>query len=363
MLNIGLTSNEQIAHLSATIARRTLLSPGAVLPFADLQDLLPHLLAEVTAQTDHLISAGHVSLDIVIAADHRGLKVSEALGVSPFAASVDAALAKVVTGSELVYVANPNRITGSNLGLTELEMLVRAVPRGFVLIDEYYFDYFGITGLTLLERYSNIGILRSFAAAFGVESSESGFFAGSPELVGRLRGRMSDQVITHTIYRTAMMTLESDAALQMRLKTLHDEALRISTELTRRGLQNRITAADFLLLRVKEPTTVGNHLARHKIPCENLDGYPLLGNYLRYKLQSPLSNDRLLDAIGRIAEEAYRMTTIDRRMVTLRRPTEMVVETPLSKEPVAAKRKPLRLIPITDQQKKSKSRRPVRSRR
>ncbi len=343
MLKIGLTSEEQLAHLSETIGRRTLLSPKRVLPFADIQDFLPHLLGEIAGQTDHLIAAGHVSPDIVIAADRREMKVSEALGVSPFAASPDAALSRIASGSELVYVANPNRITGANFGLTELETLVKAVPNGFVLVDEYYFDYFGITGLTLLEKYSNICVLRSFAAAFGVESSDSGYVAGPQELIDRLRGRLSGQVITTTIYRTAMASLENDAALDMRLKSLHDEAMRISTELTRRDLQNRITAADFLLLRVKEPTAVGNHLARHKVPCENLDGYPLLKGYLRYKIQSPLSNDRLVDAIGRMPEEQYRLTATDKRTVTLRRPSEGVQ----SEQPIVINRKSSRVTRTT----------------
>lgn len=322
MLKTGLTSDEKLAHLAETVGRRTLLSPRKVLPFPDVQDLLPHLLDEIAGSTDHLIAAGHISPDIVIAADRRDLKVTEAIGVSPFSACTDAVLSRIVTGAELIYAANPNRVTGANFGLADLETLVRAVPDGSLLVDEYYFDYFGITGLTLLERYSNICVLRSFAAAFGVESSDSGFVAGSSDLIGRLRGRTADRMITTTIYHAAMASLENDAALDVRLKTLHEETLRISTELTRRGIQNRITAADFLLLRVKEPTIVGNHLARYKVPCENLDGYPLLKGYLRYKIQSPLSNDRLLDAIGRLPAEQYRLSGVDRRSVTLRRPAE-----------------------------------------
>jgi len=344
MLKIGLTSEEQLTHLTQTIARRTLLSPKKVLPFSDIQEFLPHLLAETTERTDHLIAAGHTSPDIVIAADRTELKVSETLGVSPFTASVDAALSRIADGSELIYAANPNRVTGANFGLADLETLVRAVPEGFLLVDEYYFDYFGITGLTLLEQFSNVCVLRSFAAAFGVESSDSGYIAGPSDLIDRLRGRMSNQIITTTIYRTAMTSLENDAALDVRLKTLHDEAMRISTELTRRGLQNRITAADFLLLRVKEPTLVGNHLARYKVPCENLDGYPLLKGYLRYKIQSPLSNDRLLDAIGRIPTDQYQLTTIDKRTATLRRPAEGS----RSEESAVVIRKPVKLGRATE---------------
>jgi histidinol-phosphate aminotransferase len=219
--------------------------------------------------------------------------------------------------------------------LADLEQLVKAVPNGFVVIDEYYFEYFGITGLTLLEHHDNLCVLRSFAAGFGIGSSDSGFLAGSVELIQRMRARTAEHSITTTIYRTAVMCLENDSALDARMKTLHDEAMRVSTELTRLGLQNRITAADFLLLRVKEPTVIGNHLARFKVPCENLDGYPLLKGYLRYHVQSPLSNDRLIDAITRIPAEQYRVSTIERRITTLHHAAEVA---PTELTPVIVRR-------------------------
>lgn len=338
MLRIGLSTDEQLSHLTQTIARRALLSPSKLLPFADIQEFLPQLFEEVRGKSDCLIAAGHISPDAAIAADHTGLTIQEALGVSPFSASVESVLTMITTGSELIYLANPNRVTGSNFGLADLEQLVQAVPNGFVVIDEYYFEYFGITGLTLLEKYGNLCVLRSFAAGFGIGSSESGYLAGPTELIRRIRTRVSDQTITATIYRTAMLSLENDAALDVRMKSLHDEAMRVSTGLTRLGLQNRITAADFLLLRVKEPTAVGNHLARYKVPCENLDGYPLLKGYLRYHIQSPLSNDRLIDAITRMPAEQYRVAAIERRITTLHHapekatvePTPVIVRKPIS---------------------------------
>ena len=44
-----------------------------------------------------------------------------------------------------------------------------------------------------------------------------------------------------------------------------------------------------------------------------------LGNYLRYRIQSLFSNDRLLEAFKRIPADYYRMKSVDRRAVTLRR--------------------------------------------
>ena len=326
MQKIGSVTDDQLTALSETIARRVLVSPENVMPFADLDDLLPNLLAECTSGPSRLLSVGHLSPDVAIASDRQNLTVSELFGASPFSGSIDGVLKEATTGTELIYVANPNRVTGADLGLADIELLAKAVPSGWLIVDEYYFDYFGITGITLLQRYSNICVLRSFTAAFGVESADSGFVVASAALIRKLYARMLPQSLSMTVYRTALACLDNDFALSQRLKTLHDEALRTSTELTRLGLQNRITAADFLLLRVKDPSSVGNFLARFKAPVENLDGYPQLKNYLRYRIQSPFSNDRLIDAFNRMPPAYYQTLTIDQRVITLRRPAEQTAE-------------------------------------
>jgi hypothetical protein len=96
--------------------------------------------------------------------------------------------------------------------------------------------------------------------------------------------------------------------------------------LTRQGVQNRITATDFLLMRVADPARVGNFLAKHGTPIENLRGYPGLDNYVRYVIQSPLSNDRLLNAFQRMPADYYKMDDIDKRGVMLRRSAEKQVD-------------------------------------
>jgi hypothetical protein len=58
------------------------------------------------------------------------------------------------------------------------------------------------------------------------------------------------------------------------------------------------------------------------VQVENLDGYPELKNYIRYEIQSELSNDFMINAFQRMPEEYYRMDNLDRRLIKLRKPTQ-----------------------------------------
>jgi hypothetical protein len=130
-----------------------------------------------------------------------------------------------------------------------------------------------------------------------------------------------DQMST-TMFRMLDTVLINETLASQRLAEVHEESLRIAHNLTQLGVQNRITATDFLLLRVADPVRVGNHLASFGCPVENLDGYPELKNYLRYRIQSPLSNDNILTGFRRMPPDYYKMDDLDKRAIMFHRPAE-----------------------------------------
>lgn len=318
MSGISTISDERICSLVSSITRTTATSPETIIPFVDLSDAFTALFRLSHSSVTDLLVAGHAGPDIALAADRAGLRIREHLGTSPFAADPDGLAALCTTGRETVYIANPNRVTGSNYGRADLELIARAVPHGLVVVDEYYFDFFNITAAPLLERSGNIAIVRSFTAAFGIASSEAGFVIASPIIASRLEDFRSAQRFTTTLYRILSTTLEHSEARVLRVKLLNDEALRLAGDLNALSIRSRISPTDFLLLRVADPARFGNALAKAKVDMHNLDGYPELRQYVRYTIQSPLNNENLLNAVRRMPREYYVLDSIDRRLTKLR---------------------------------------------
>jgi histidinol-phosphate aminotransferase len=325
MRSITTVDNQQVSDLTRTLGRRLMVTPESIYPFMDFDDLMPELFTLLAQNTDNIIGGGHLSPDALIAADRANLRVHETLGVSPFALDCDTIASAVSSPRDIIYIANPNRTTGANVGLSDLRHLVEQIPEGILIVDEYYYDYYGITAVPLLMQYSNVVILRSFTASFGIGSAEAGFVVASPTIIEHLAERFSTRAVTTTKYKVLATALDNDQALGTRLRMLHDEMLRVSTVLTRLGIQNRITAADFLLLRVADVTSTGNYLAKLHIPFDNLDGYPQLKGYLRYRVQSEMNNDQLIHAISKMPLDYYRIAGVDARITTLKRVGETVV--------------------------------------
>ncbi|MEA3297266.1 MAG: aminotransferase class I/II-fold pyridoxal phosphate-dependent enzyme [candidate division Zixibacteria bacterium] len=309
----------QLDELSAMVTRKVTTNKSGIYPFVDFRELMTELLCMFYSPGSHLISAGHFSPEVAQAADRAEIELVEQLGTSPFTGDLDSALSRVSSPGDIIYVANPNRMTGSNFSLSDLEAMARAVPNGVLIIDEYYYDYFGISGLPLLDILTNVVILRSFTASFSIGSSDAGYAIATPEIVDNIRQSCGCKKISLTVRKTIMAAMGNSEAMANRLQEVHDESLRITTALTRLGVQCRICATDFILIRVADHKCVGNYLASVRIPIENLDGYPQLKNYIRYQIQSYLSNDRLIKAFQEIPGEYLRMKLSDKRAVRLRK--------------------------------------------
>ena len=311
-------SHVDLDDLVALIARKTMTGRSSVWPFTDYTEFLTNLLRMFYKTGARMQSAGHVAPRVEIAANRAEIELVESIGPSPFSGSLQSLLETVSSPNDIIYVANPNRVTGANYSLADLQRMAETVPGGAVLIDEYYYDFFGISGAPLLESFPNIVLLRSFAASFGIRSSDAGYVLANPRTVSAIRESIPDTGFSTTIRKTILMTLVNDEALNMRLREVHEESLRIANELTRLGAQCRLTATDFILLRVADPERVAAELARVKVSVDDLNNFPAMKNYLRYRIQSPLSNDKLLQAFRSMPPETFRMKSIDRRTMTMR---------------------------------------------
>lgn len=98
---------------------------------------------------------------------------------------VDALLGKVVQGTALVVIANPNQPTGTVVEHAVLERLLEraAEAKALVFVDEAYTTFAPETSaLPLLEAHSNLLVARTFSK-IGLAGIRVGFIAGAPEVV------------------------------------------------------------------------------------------------------------------------------------------------------------------------------------
>jgi histidinol-phosphate aminotransferase len=332
-MNSSLTSlREGFDALLIRLASRYRVETDQIIPFVDHADLLTSLLSHFANRNRKLIVAGYASPEVAIAADRAGLAVVEVVGASPFVNHPEDMIEAIGSRHDLVYLANPNWVTGANFSFNHLDRIVREVPDGCMIIDEKYHDFFGITGLPLLGTYDNLVILRSLSVGL-VNGLEMGCFLGSPRATAECRQVLPWMKIRTRELRFLEDCLANQESAEQRLTESHDESLRLATDLVELEVQNRLTSADFILLRVADPARVGNYLATFGLPTENLQSYPGLENYLRYRIDRPDRNEQFLTAFRRMPSRYYQMDDVDRRAVMFHR-----VERPSQTQPGSERR-------------------------
>ncbi|MDQ6701027.1 MAG: histidinol-phosphate transaminase, partial [Acidobacteriota bacterium] len=83
-------------------------------------------------------------------------------------------LENITPATRAVIIANPNNPTGTSLPLAGIERILKRARRAVVLVDEAYYEFCGVTALSLLERFPNLFISRTFSKVYGMAAMRMG---------------------------------------------------------------------------------------------------------------------------------------------------------------------------------------------
>ena len=98
-------------------------------------------------------------------------------------------ISRIKNSTRLVFLANPNNPTGTFFSTQELDEIVKKARDvgAAVLLDEAYFHYSEITGISLIKKYENLIITRTFSKAWGLAGIRVGYAISNPENISQLR--------------------------------------------------------------------------------------------------------------------------------------------------------------------------------
>lgn len=201
--------------------------------------------------------------------------------------------------ARLVVIDDPNNPTGSPM-LKADEEKVKALAesvKGFVLIDEAYYEFAGYTVAKLVDKYPNIMIVRTLSKAFSLASYRVGYLIANEEIVKNLMKSSTPFDISLPGLIAGITALEHPCYVKERVAEIVKNREYLIQKLSQLGLKVYNSLTNFVF--VKDDRDLLTPLLQKGIAIRK----PVIG-YYRISVGTREQIDKLIEYLGEIIENS-----------------------------------------------------------
>jgi histidinol-phosphate aminotransferase len=199
---------------------------------------------------------------------------------------------------KLIFICSPNNPTGNSMNHSDVEYIIRSF-NGIVVIDEAYVDFSDQASfIKLIEKYPNLIIMQTFSKAFGLAAVRVGM-AFIDKVVNQYFNKLKPPYNISTLNQNAALKkLAGTSKVKKQIASIRKERGRVINALKKMKIVEEIypTDANFVLIKVKDSTSVYNSLVSKKIIIRNR--HSVAENCLRITIGKKSENDSLLKALN-----------------------------------------------------------------
>ncbi|RUT36073.1 histidinol-phosphate transaminase [Paenibacillus zeisoli] len=217
---------------------------------------------------------------------------------------LDGMLKAVNERTKIIWICNPNNPTGTIVAHTDIVNFLDKVPEHvLVVLDEAYAEF--VTdpsypdSLSLLSKYPNLMILRTFSKIYGLASLRIGYGVGQPSVV-RLINQVREPFNTSRLAQAAAKAALTDHEFIDACRTKNRSGVEyLTAEFDRLGLKYFPAHGNFILVNVKKSgREVFQSLLKLGIIIRaGFDKYP---EYIRVSVGTPDENTKFIAALEKV---------------------------------------------------------------
>jgi histidinol-phosphate aminotransferase len=163
------------------------------------------------------------------------------------------AMADAAANARVVVVCRPHNPTGTVESEADIERFLRRVPADtIVLLDEAYVEFLAadqrVDAPSLIERFPNVVVLRTFSKAYGLAGLRVGYGFCAPELARKLWTMQLPFGIGITSLVAVAASYDAESEMQQRIRMIAAERRYLQMRLRAMGVYSTEGYANFVYL-------------------------------------------------------------------------------------------------------------------
>jgi histidinol-phosphate aminotransferase len=219
-----------------------------------------------------------------------------------FTLDTERIIAMITSKTRIVFLCSPNNPTANQFKIDEVRFLIEEFP-GIVVVDEAYAEFAGYSIASLLNKFENLIVLRTFSKAFGLAGLRLGYCLTNSDLATTLSKKAGLPYPASSIaLRAGLKLLTNIGIVENAVKQTKVERAKLITKLNEvGGVKTFDSQTNFVLFQTgKRSDEVYQGLLRRGVLVKNLGNILHLNNCFRTTVGLPEMNAKLLKALQEI---------------------------------------------------------------
>lgn len=222
-----------------------------------------------------------------------------------YAQDLDATLAAISSKTRIVFIANPNNPTGTWVREKALVNFLDQVSEDvLIVLDEAYFEYVDEPdypdGITLLKKYPNLVVTRTFSKAYGLAALRVGYAVSHPDIAD-LMNRVRQPFNVNSMSLAAAYTALDDQEHVQKSVALNRQGMRfLESACDEMGLGYIPSVGNFLTIDFERDAAPVYDALLHEGVIVRPIGVYEMPNHLRVTIGLPEENERFVQTLKRV---------------------------------------------------------------
>ncbi len=171
--------------LKSKLSEYLKVSEGKITCGNGSDELIDLLIRIFVAKNDEIIISPPTFSMYKFYGELAGANIKEVLrSKSSLRIDVEKMLMNISDRTKMVFIDSPGNPTSTLIDMYEVEMLLR--QQVIVVVDEAYYEYCGKSAMSLLSKYPNLVILRTFSKWAGLAGLRIGYVVACPLIINTI---------------------------------------------------------------------------------------------------------------------------------------------------------------------------------